>query len=71
MNLVMDTNMSPANSLETMAVQIASMGKKEVISKIRHFHGRFKMDFTEDYLKGLSVDRLRHILMAAVMTNSR
>jgi hypothetical protein len=63
--------MSPANSLETMAVQIASMGKNEVIKKICGFHGRFKMDFTEDYLKGLNVDRLRHILMAAVMTNSR
>ena len=70
-NLVMDIEMSPAISFETMAVQIASMGKNEVIGKICHFHGRFKLDFTSDYLKGLSVDRLRHILMAAVMTNSR
>ncbi len=67
----MDTKMSPATSFETVAVQIASMGKKEVIGKIHRFHGRFKLDFTEDYLRGLSVDRLRHILMAAVMTNSR
>jgi len=35
--------------------------------RIRNFRGRFKLDFTEDYLNKISVDRLRHILLAALI----
>ncbi len=49
------------------ATSIASLGRNELTRRIRNFHGRFKLDFTEDYLRKLSVDRLRHILLAALM----
>jgi len=44
------------------------MNKSQLQSKIKGFRGNFKLDFTDAYLKGCSEDKLRHILMAAVMT---
>jgi hypothetical protein len=52
------------------ATSIAALGRHELERRIRNFRGRFRLDFTQDYLNGLSVDRLRHILLAAIM-NSR
>jgi len=56
---------------EREAKSIASLGRHELTRRIRNFRGRFKLDFTEDYLNRLSVDRLRHILLAAVMNAGR
>jgi hypothetical protein len=56
------------NSVDDLATSIASLGKEEVKQRIRTFKGRFRLDFTEDYLEKLSVDRLRHILLAALIT---
>jgi len=52
---------------EQTATSIASLGRSELKRRIRNFRGRFKLDFTEDYLNNLSVDRLRHILLAALI----
>lgn len=48
------------------------MGRSELKKKIRTFKGRFQLDFTEDYLEAANVDKLRHILLAAIVNvNSR
>jgi len=52
---------------EQKATVIASLGRNEIKRRIIGFRGRFKLDFTEDYLNTLSVDRLRHILLAALI----
>ena len=52
---------------EQTATSIAALGRDELKRRIRSFRGRFKLDFTEDYLDALSVDRLRHILLAALI----
>lgn len=59
--------MSARNYFEAEATSIAALGRNELKIRIRNFKGRFKLDFTDDYLNKLSVDRLRHILLAAVM----
>jgi len=46
---------------------IACMDKKELIERIRHFHGRFELDFTDSYLDSATEDHLRHILFAAMV----
>lgn len=46
---------------------IAVLDRGELKRRIRNFKGRFKLDFNEDYLNSLSVDRLRHILLAALI----
>ena len=59
--------MASRRYFEQTATSIASLGRNELKRRIRNFHGRFKLDFTEDYLNNISVDRLRHILLAALV----
>ncbi|MHC4389097.1 MAG: hypothetical protein ACYSX1_10865 [Planctomycetota bacterium] len=59
--------MTSREYFEQTATSIASLGRTELKRRIKNFRGRFKLDFTEDYLNRLSVDRLRHILLAALI----
>ncbi len=59
--------MSPEKYFEQTAASIASLGKEELKRQIRNFKGRFKLDFTDGYLDNIGVDRLRHILLAALI----
>jgi hypothetical protein len=59
--------MATATYFEREASTIAALGRNELKRRIKNFQGRFKLDFTEDYLDKLSVDRLRHILLAALI----
>ena len=54
-------------SFEQFATSIARMDKAELKQQIKTFPGRFSLDFTEDYLNTAPVDRLRHILLAAMI----
>jgi hypothetical protein len=55
------------DSLEQTATSIAVLDRDELKRRITGFRGRFKLDFTEDYLNSLTVDRLKHILLAALI----
>ncbi|MFC1677352.1 hypothetical protein ACFL3G_09870 [Planctomycetota bacterium] len=59
--------MTPRQKFEQTATSIASLGRTELHKRIKNFKGRFRLDFSEDYLEKLSVDRLRHILLAALI----
>lgn len=59
--------MSSTTYFDREATSIAALGRNELKRRIKNFQGRFKLDFTEDYLNKLSVDRLRHILLAALI----
>ena len=61
--------MAASKCFEREASSIAALGRHELEKRIKNFRGRFKLDFTKDYLNRLSTDRLRHILLAAVMNN--
>lgn len=60
--------MSSARYVERQVTSISALGREELKKRIRNFRGRFKLDFTEEYLNKISVDRLRHILLAALIT---
>ncbi len=53
---------------EQVSTSIAVLGRSELKSRIKSFRGRFKLDFTDDYLDAIGIDRLRHILLAALIT---
>jgi hypothetical protein len=59
--------MASKRYFEQTATSIAALNRNELKRRIRNFRGRFKLDFTEDYLSKLSVERLRHILLAALV----
>jgi len=52
---------------EQTATSIASLERDELKRRIKNFKGRFRLDFTEDYLNNTSIDRLRHVLLAALI----
>lgn len=56
-----------AKQFETEAITIASLDRMELTKRIKKFRGSFKLDFTEDYLNQSSLDRLRHILLSALI----
>ena len=58
--------MLPGRSeMDRLACAVAQMNRVKVQRELMHFHGRFKLDFTEDYLNSMTLERLRHILVAA------
>ena len=59
--------MASRECFEQASTSIAALGKNELKKRIKNFRGRFNLDFTEDYLNNLSIDRLRHILLAALI----
>lgn len=59
--------MASTGYFDKAATSIAALDREELKRRIRSFKGRFKLDFTEDYLNRLSVERLRHILLAALI----
>lgn len=63
--------MDSAQNFERLARSISSLNRDNIEKKIRNFRGRFKLDFTEDYLHSLTLDRLRHILFNAMVTNRK
>ena len=57
-------------SFDKVCCRIAGMNREEVTKRIIHFKGRLKLDFTRSYLDTLSIDKLRHILAAALMVDA-
>ena len=53
---------------EKLSASIVSLSRPQLNKRIRKFKGGFKLDFTDSYLEKVSVDKLRHILLAAMLT---
>ena len=60
--------MAPDISFEQYCAYITSLNKEELKDRLLHFEGPIRMDFTEDFLEQQNVEKLRHILLAAVVT---
>jgi hypothetical protein len=63
--------MSGEFGFEKLCSEVAGLSRNELKTRLLHFHGRLKMDFTEAYLDGLALDKLRHILLAALAVDAR
>lgn len=56
----------PATETEQLVVRIAGMDRAELATTLRQLRCSFQLDFTDEFLDALSIDRLRHIVLAAV-----
>ena len=56
---------------EAACTTVAGMTKTQVKHRILHFDGPPRLDFTETYLDSLDLERLQHILLAAIMVAHR
>ena len=60
--------MTPTNSFEEMSSSIGSLSKPEVKRRLVNLKDRLNLDFTDSYLESIGLDKLRHILFAAMVT---
>jgi hypothetical protein len=58
-------------NLNEIAVRIAGMNRHAVMHELLNFQTRFRLDFTENFLIALPIERLRHILLAAQIQHYR
>ncbi len=49
----------------SLAVRIAALPRGELIRVLRDLPCSFQLDFTEEFLNSISIERLRHIILAA------
>lgn len=67
---MVDRIMSPNKPLEQLAVEINHFDRNRCINELCHFDG-LQLDFTPEFLGQMSVEKLRHVLMAALITASK
>jgi len=57
----------PTRQLEELVDQIVKMDRADLMTLLKRLHCNFKLDFSNDFLQGVSVERLRHIILAACL----
>jgi hypothetical protein len=63
--------MASRDYFEQASTSIGTLDREELKRRIKNFKGRLRLDFTDDYLENLPIDRLRHVLLAALINNRR
>ncbi len=54
-------------SVEKTISAVASMDRDELISLLHDIHCSFPLDFSQEYLNSITLERLRHITLAACL----
>ena len=54
-----------AKDLEKLAKHIATLGHADLIKLLKGMNCCFELDFTDEFLHSVSLERLRHIVLAA------
>lgn len=56
--------MLPPAQVEELLCIVAAMDRQTVVERLLEFQGNFPVDFTPQFLAGLTTDHLRHIYAA-------
>jgi hypothetical protein len=56
-----------ANEIDEVMQAIAEMDRDELVYQFRHYPAPFPIDFTDDFLRSQSLDKLRHVFAGLVM----
>jgi len=56
--------------VEELIFLVSTMQRDDLVERLLHFRGNFPIDFSESFLRGLSLDRLRHIFVALCLHHS-
>ena len=57
--------------IEELICIVSSLDRPALTEHFLNFQGTFPVDFTPEFLERMSVERLRHILMALFLQNQR
>ena len=60
-----------AGQMEELALKLARMDRPDLISALDALNCGFPIDFTEAYLDSISLERLKHIVLAASLRACR
>ncbi len=61
----LEDKLMPSNRMEQLADKIGCMGRPDLIQTLRGLQCDFQIDFSDDFLETLSIERLKHIVLAA------
>ena len=59
------------SQLEDLMCLITSLDRHALLDQFHNYPARFPIDFTDDYLKTLTTERLPHIFLAMCIQNQR
>ena len=62
---VLDDREMACRRLERLVEKINGMQRDSLVQMLHQMHCPFKLDFTDEFLNSVSVERLRHIVLAA------
>ncbi|HVS72708.1 MAG TPA: hypothetical protein VHQ47_15740 [Phycisphaerae bacterium] len=57
--------MSTAEVYEALIVELAPLGREELLRRLGELHPGFPLDFSESFLQTCETERLRHLVLAA------
>jgi hypothetical protein len=57
--------------VEELICLVAALDRPAIVSQFHAYRASFPIDFTEDFLSTVSLDRLRHILVALCLQQQR
>ena len=56
-----------SSAVEGWLVTIASMSRDELVAQFRTYPAPFPVDFSDEFLRGQSIDKLRHVFAGLVI----
>ncbi len=63
--------MLASHQLERLMCLVASMQRDALVEQFRHYRANFPLDFSDEFLRSTSLDRLRHIFVAVCIQSKR
>ena len=70
MTTIQKCKRASSSSAEKLTTNLARMSRSQLRRKLLSLKTRFPLDFTDEFLDSMSSDKLRHVLLAALL-NSR
>lgn len=59
------------DQVEELISVVSGLDREELLSQFRSYRSRFPLDFSEDFLRSASLDRLKHIFVAVCLQHQR
>ena len=56
-----------SKAVEKLTLEVAAMGRRELVAMLRELQCSFELDFTDEYLQSVSLERLQHLVLVAAL----
>jgi hypothetical protein len=63
--------MLASTQIEELICLVAGLDRPSIVSQLHSFNASFPIDFSEDFLNTICLDRLRHIFVALCLQQQR